>query len=108
VNNNLSLYSANLPGDSRRAGRAISRYQTDGQVRIARMETDADVADAKGDIYTVATGMAMGHVVRVAQGQRAMEQLASQLDAERRMNAATHVTLQAMRQAMRQAVRRAE
>lgn len=76
--NDLMQFSAHqpLPRDARAAGRAISRYQTAGQVRVARLDTDADIAAAKGDIYTAATGTAMGNVIRVAQGQRALEQLA--------------------------------
>jgi len=74
----IDLYSTTSaqPRDARRAGRAISRYQVNGQVKVARLDTEADVTAAKGDIYTAATGNAMASVVRVAQGQRALEQLA--------------------------------
>lgn len=65
-----------LPSDARRAVRAISRYQTDGQVRLARVDTDTDVAIGTAEAYTHATGSAMGNVVRVAQAQRQLEQLA--------------------------------
>jgi hypothetical protein len=67
---------AALPSDARRASRAISRYQAHGQVSIAKADTDTDVTIAKGAAYTAATGAAMGNVIRVAQGQRALEQLA--------------------------------
>ena len=62
--------------DVRRSGRAISRYVTGGQVRVAKVDTDTDVVLAKVDAITTATGAAMGSVVRVAQGQRHLEQLA--------------------------------
>jgi len=62
--------------DVRRASRAISRYQSGGQVRLATVDTETDVAMAKVDALTSATGSAMGSVVRVAQAQRHLEQLA--------------------------------
>jgi hypothetical protein len=62
--------------DARRAGRAISHYQSGGQVRVAKVDIDTDVALAKVDALTAATGSAMGSVVRVAQAQRHLEQLA--------------------------------
>jgi hypothetical protein len=65
-----------LPSDLRRSGRAISRYVAGGQVRVARVDTETDVALAKVDAITTATGSAMGSVVRVAQAQRHFEQLA--------------------------------
>src|SRR4051812_39408907 len=89
--NDLSLYSSQpVMRDARRAGRAISRYQTDGQVRVARLDTEADVAAAKGDIYTAATGSAMGNVVRVAQAQRQLEQLAPEASSRLAMLAGDH------------------
>jgi predicted ArsR family transcriptional regulator len=65
-----------LPTDARRAGRAISRYQTGGQVRTAKVDTETDVAMAKADALTAVTGQAMANVVRVAQAHRQLEQLA--------------------------------
>lgn len=65
-----------LTRDVRRAGRAISRYQTGGQVRIAQVDTEADISLAKVDALTTATGNAMGAVVRVAQAQQHLELLA--------------------------------
>lgn len=62
--------------DARRSGRTISRYQAAGQVRVAKVDTETDIALAKVDAITTATGTAMGSVVRVAQAQRQLEQLA--------------------------------
>lgn len=73
----LSRYGGDLlPSDARRAGRAISRYQTGGQVRLAKVDTETDVAIGKAEAVTAATGTAMANVVRVAQAQRHLEQLA--------------------------------
>lgn len=65
-----------LPSDARRAGRAISRYQTGGQVRLARVDTETDVAIGKEEALTAATGTAMANVVRVAKLQQELETLA--------------------------------
>lgn len=65
-----------LPTDGRRASRAISRGQSGAVVRQARIDQEADVAQAKLDNITNLTGQAMGAVVRVAQAQRHLEQLA--------------------------------
>jgi hypothetical protein len=62
--------------DARRAGRAINRYQSGGQVRVAQVDVETDVALAKVEAITHTTGQAMGAVVRVAQAQRHLEQLA--------------------------------
>jgi hypothetical protein len=79
-----------LPSDARRAGRAVSRYQAHGQVSIAKADTDTDVTIAKGDGYTAATGSAMGNVVRVAQAQRQLEQLAPEASGRLAMLADDH------------------
>src|SRR4051794_36899361 len=79
-----------LPSDTRRAGRAISRQQAQGQVRIAQADVDTDVAIAKGDSYTAATGSAMGNVIRVAQAQRQLEQLAPEASGRLAMLADEH------------------
>lgn len=68
--------SGGLLRDSRRAGRAISRYQSGGQLRVAQVDVEVDVALAKVDAYTHTAGQAMSAVTRVAQGQRHLEQLA--------------------------------
>ena len=78
MTNELTTYDGGFPvsRDVRRAGRAISRYRSGGQVRQARVDVDTDVALAKADALTAATGSAMGSVVRVAQAQRHLELLA--------------------------------
>jgi outer membrane scaffolding protein for murein synthesis (MipA/OmpV family) len=62
-------------GPARRAGRAISRNRAGALVRVSGTDADADVAQAKIDNLTMATGTAMSSVVRVAQAQRHLEQL---------------------------------
>lgn len=71
-----SYISGAVARESRRAGRAISHYQSGGQVRVAKVDIDTDVALAKLDALTAATGSAMVSVVRVAQAQRHLELLA--------------------------------
>lgn len=90
--NELNLYGSSslLPSDARRAGRAISRYQSGGQVRLARVDTDTDVAIGKEEALTAATGSAMGNVVRVAQAQRQLEQLAPEASGRLAMLADDH------------------
>jgi outer membrane scaffolding protein for murein synthesis (MipA/OmpV family) len=67
--------------DGRRAGRAISRNEAGALVRISGTNAAADVAQAKIDNLTMATGTAMSSVVRVAQAQRHLEQLAPEASA---------------------------
>ena len=62
--------------DGHRAGRAVSRNRAGALVRVSGTDADADVAQAKIDNITMATGTAMSSVVRVAQAQRHLEQLA--------------------------------
>lgn len=62
--------------DGHRAGRAISRNRAGALVRVSATDADADVAQAKIDNLTMATGTAMSAVVRVAQAQRHLELLA--------------------------------
>lgn len=62
--------------DSRRSSRAISRHQMAAQVRVAGIDADTDTAIAKIENATMATGTAMSSVIRVAQAQRHLEQLA--------------------------------
>src|SRR4051812_5182096 len=82
--------SSAAPRDARRAGRVVSRYQAHGQVLIAQTDVDTDVAIAKGDSYTAATGSAMGNVIRVAQAQRQLEQLAPEASGRLAMLADEH------------------
>lgn len=79
-----------LPSDGRRAGRAISRYEAQGRVRVAGMDVETDVSLAKVDSLTAVTGQAMGAVVRVAQGQKHLEQLAPESSGRLAMLADDH------------------
>lgn len=72
----FNLGSSPLPQDNRRAARSISRYQAGGQVRVAAVDTDTDVALAKVEAATATTGQAMAAVVRVAQLHKSLELLA--------------------------------
>lgn len=67
--------------ESRRVGRAVSRHRSGALVRVSATDADADVAQAKIDNLTMATGTAMSSVVRVAQAQRHLEQLAPEASA---------------------------
>ena len=49
-----------------------------GRRRIARIDTEGDVAVVKIDVLTIATGTAMGGVIRVAQVQRQLEALVAE------------------------------
>lgn len=76
---NLQPYNAlqqPLVSDARRAGRAVSRYQAQGQVSLAVYDVLTDTALAKSDSVTAVTGHAMADVVRVAQAQQHLELLA--------------------------------
>ena len=74
----IEPYTGNsgLDRPARRAGRAISRHQLTAQLRIAAADADTDVTLAKIDDVSMATGAAMQAVVRVAQAQKHLEQLA--------------------------------
>jgi hypothetical protein len=65
--------------DVRRAGRAISRSRSVNQVRMARVDDEADVAVEKVEALTSATGAAMGAVTRVAQAQKQLETLSPEV-----------------------------
>lgn len=67
--------------NARRVGRAISNNHGSALVRISGTDADADVAQAKIDNLTMATGAAMSSVVRVTQAQRHLEQLAPEASA---------------------------
>lgn len=62
--------------DGHKAGRAMSRNRAGALVRVSATDADADVAQAKIDNLTMATGTAMSSVVRVAQAQRQLELMA--------------------------------
>jgi hypothetical protein len=65
-----------VPRDIRRAAQQLARYQLANQVRIAVMSSDTDVTIEQMEDDTVATGSAMEKVVRVAQLQRRLEEIA--------------------------------
>jgi outer membrane scaffolding protein for murein synthesis (MipA/OmpV family) len=79
----ITPYSGHEVGlrNARRAGRAISRNRAGALVRVSGTDADTDVAQAKIDNLTMATGTAMSSVVRVAQAQRHLEQLAPEASA---------------------------
>jgi len=79
-----------LPADARRAGRAVSRHQSVSHVRVAAADADADAAMGKAAALTSAVGSAMGDVVRVAQAQRTLEQLAPEASGRLAMLADDH------------------
>jgi hypothetical protein len=83
MSNELTQYNGGneLANDGRRAGRAVSRHRAGALVRISSTDAAADVAQAKIDNITMATGTAMSSVVRVAQAQRHLEQLAPEASA---------------------------
>jgi hypothetical protein len=60
--------------DSVRSSRAIGRAQAAGQIRQAHIDSEADVASAKLDAVTNATGQAMRDVARVGQAELAFAQ----------------------------------
>jgi len=62
--------------ESRRAGREISRGRMGAQVRMAAADDGTDLALAKIENQTMATGSAMQSVTRVAMAQRQLEQMA--------------------------------
>ncbi|MFL6137360.1 MAG: hypothetical protein ACJ74O_06105 [Frankiaceae bacterium] len=75
----LQLYQpSTLPllRDERRTGRAISRVRSGGAVRLARVDTEVDIAVGKMDGLTLATGQGLGAVGRVAQAEQQLVQLA--------------------------------
>jgi hypothetical protein len=77
--------------DASRASRVISRYRTGAQIRVGAVDADTDIAAAKVDGITHATGQAMGAVVRVAQAQRQLETLAPEASGRLALLADAHV-----------------
>lgn len=61
---------------ARRAGEAISARHFEAAVRVSAADASTDIALAKVENVTTATGTAMSAVVRIAQAQRSLEQLA--------------------------------
>lgn len=77
--------------DMRWAGRTISRSQAGGQLRMAGVDIATDLALTKVDSLTTVTGQTMGAVVRVAQAQNHLEQLAPEASGRLAMLADDHV-----------------
>ncbi len=65
-----------FPRDARRASRAISRHQAGAQVRTSQIDADTDVAIAKMDAGTAATGVASAAVLKVARLHEQLELMA--------------------------------
>lgn len=76
MSNDLAPYQGtNLTvRDSKRTNRAISRHQAGGQVRVAAVDAETDVAMAKVEGLTMVTANAMSAVARLAQAQTQLEQ----------------------------------
>lgn len=64
-----------LGRDSRHASREISRGRLGMQIRTSQVDNVTDVALAKVENLTMATGNAMQHVTRIAQAQQQLEQM---------------------------------
>lgn len=93
MNSNIDTYRGGWPvlsRDSIRAGRAVSRRQADNQVRLSGVDGETDLAIEKITSITDATGQAMGAVVRVAQVQKQLEQLAPEASGRLAMLADDH------------------
>lgn len=91
---NIETYSGSgeiAVRDIRRASRAISKHQAVGQIRVSSVDTETDVALAKVDALTQATGYGMSAVSRVAQAQTHLEQLSPQASARLNFLADDHV-----------------
>ena len=65
-----------LSRDARRAGREISRGRIGTQIVTSQVDHTTDIAVAKLENLTMATGNAMQQVTRVVQAQRQLEQMA--------------------------------
>jgi predicted RecB family endonuclease len=72
----LTTYSGGgLSRDARRTSRQLGRGRLGTQLRTTEVDNVTDVALAKVDNLTMATGSAMQQVTRVATAQRQLEQL---------------------------------
>lgn len=67
-------FGPRLVRDSRRAGRAISRVQSRGQVRQAEIDVETDVALNRADSLTHTTAPAMVGVARITQAEQQLAQ----------------------------------
>ena len=77
--------------DARHVGRVVSKHQAAGQIRTSAVDIETDVALAKVDALTQATGYGMRAVSRVAQAQVHLEQLSPQASARLNYLADEHV-----------------
>lgn len=69
---NLWQSSGAMIKESRRVGRAVSRQQGSGQLRVSAVDVETDVVEVKIENYTEATGRGMGAVSRVGRLERAL------------------------------------
>lgn len=69
----LPYGESQMSRDARRAGRAISRSRSVAQIRMARLDDEADVSMAKAEAVSTATAHAMHTVTRIALAQRQLE-----------------------------------
>jgi hypothetical protein len=60
---------------SRQTARAVSRYQSAGQLRVAQVDVETDVTLAKSASQTYVSMAMLGALCRVAQCQRSLELL---------------------------------
>lgn len=87
----VTLFSSGaLARDVRRSSRALSRIEADGVLRQTAVDVETDVAIAKLDSQTTATGIGLAAIGRVAQAQTAIEQLAPQASARLNLLADQH------------------
>jgi hypothetical protein len=63
---------APLDRNVKRASREISRTNAVGQVRMNSVDSEAEVAGAKVDAYSMTTGQALVSVAKVAQTEQAL------------------------------------
>ncbi|GAA4969466.1 hypothetical protein [Kineococcus glutinatus] len=75
---------------SRQTSRVISRLRDQGVVRAAVIDADLQAALDKVDAQTTAIGSSMAAVVRVAQAQRQLEQLAPEASGRLALLADSH------------------
>jgi hypothetical protein len=84
------LPGGGLDRDARRAGRQISRIRAGTVVRQSMVDAETDVAIAKVDAVTAASGHSLGAVVRMAQARRQLEQIGPEAAGDLAFIAARH------------------
>jgi len=77
--------------DDRRTNRAISRHNAGGQIRVAAVDAETDVAMAKVEGLTMVTADAMSAVARLAQAQTQLEQQVPEASGRLAYIAETHL-----------------